>query len=81
MSEGRCGWCNKAIPPTKSRKRERVYQRKFCSDAHAAKFRRAQKAEGTADIVQRLEPYVSEEGRFVFRELVDHLSTRVNESV
>lgn len=73
----RCRWCDKELAPSPGRRS----QPRFCSDAHRQRYRRANNAAATADIVQRLEPYVAEAGVFIFRELVDHLAGKVNESV
>lgn len=73
----RCLWCDVRLAPTPGRRSER----RFCSDAHRAKYKRTQRDETTAEIVQRLEPYVNEAGVFIFQELIDHLAVKVNAEV
>lgn len=75
MDELRCWWCEAQLEPSPGRRANP----RFCNDAHRQRYRRAQNDATTADIVQRLEPYVAEAGVFIFRELVDHLAGKVNE--
>lgn len=67
----RCLWCDEELEGKKD-------GALFCDDAHRAKYKRAAKAAKLADIVERLEPFVSEDGEPVYRELVGHLAGAVN---
>jgi hypothetical protein len=54
--------------------------KKFGDQACAQKWRRANRAATLGELVERLGPFVCDDGLEVYRELVGHLAGRVNES-
>jgi hypothetical protein len=74
---GRCLWCDTPLDPTPGKRDDRRY----CGPAHAAAYKRAKKAETLADLVERLGPFVMDDGLWIYKELVDHLAGRVQERV
>jgi hypothetical protein len=51
----------------------------YCNDAHRARYKRAQKAANLADIVTELGPFVTDDGIFIYKRLVDSLAGRLND--
>lgn len=77
MTAGRCLFCEAPLEPTPGNRAERLY----CSDAHRAAYKRAQRACTLAELVEKLGPHVDIGGIGIYNELVDHLAGRVNEGV
>ena len=69
-----CKWCGKPLEDPRP-----GVTKLFCSDAHRARYKRAERSATIADVVERLGPHVTDEGIFIYKELVDHLAGKVNE--
>lgn len=83
----KCLWCQNDFenPPTAfvydDVTGEKISTKRFCNGAHRQAYKRVTRAMGTAQLVEKLGPYVNEAGRFIYDELVKNVAWRVNESV
>ena len=71
-----CRWCGRPFTDAEI-KRAKVW----CSNAHRERFKRAERAATIADLIEQLGPHVDEAGIFVYKELVDHLTARLQSGV